>query len=365
MSKNKLAWTIALFLITIASLPIAHAQTFAGSRLFFILINSAIVFVILFVLQSFLIQPKDGKEKAGVWVAIVVASLLVGFLYGQNGFLWQGPLGVFFNLKVLVNAAIIAAVLYFVMGLTPVGKNLQSPQGKTGFVILIFLISAVFAVRLGNQWIWDLNNVILLRNYLFGAQGILVPPRLLVFITSFVLMAYFFVGYLSKNITGGPFVNYALVTVLAASMASAGVGLPTVIRIGELIFLIVLADALEGQKLDAEYKWGLAFLIVGWSSASLTAAFGPEYEGIIGSMLAPMLRYYGLIPTVAGEPVGFGSLLLSPIALVIVAILFAMKVVGGDKTWTKQIGSGGIIVYILLLLLSSWTSIGASKIGKL
>ena len=77
MSKNKLMWNIVLFLIVIAALPIAYAQNFTGSRLFLILINAAIVGVVLFILQAFLIPKKEPKEQTAVWVAIIVGSLLI------------------------------------------------------------------------------------------------------------------------------------------------------------------------------------------------------------------------------------------------------------------------------------------------
>ena len=91
MSKNKLLWSIGLFLIIIISIPIAYAQTFFESPIFLILINSLIVGVILFVLQSFLIPQKNPKEQTAVWVAIIVGSLLIGWFFGSQGYIWKLP----------------------------------------------------------------------------------------------------------------------------------------------------------------------------------------------------------------------------------------------------------------------------------
>ena len=113
MSKNKLMWNIALFLIVIASLPIAYAQTFAGSRIYFVVINAAIIGVLLFILQAVLVPGKAEKERTSIWIIIVIASLLLAWFYGSNGYIWQGHLERFFSVYVLVNSIIIAAFLYF------------------------------------------------------------------------------------------------------------------------------------------------------------------------------------------------------------------------------------------------------------
>ena len=369
MRKNRLMWNIALFLIIIIALPVAYAQT-ATASWFYVLINAAIVFVILFALQTFLIPGKADKEKTAVYAILIGGSLLIGLLFGRDGLIYNtGIVGAFFRTYIwyviLVNALIITAVLYFVLGLLDKNKRLMpgSPQGISGVGILLFLISIVFAVKLGNRWIWQLENVQYFINYLFGVEGILVYPKIIVFITSFVVLAYFFTFYFTKEIAGAKFITYALAAILAASMASAGVGLQIVIRIAEFVFLIVLADALDGKIKDGHYKWGLAFLIVGWSSASLTAAFGPEYSGIIGSFMAPMLRYYGLIRAEPGATTGFAPLLLSAPVLVAVVILFVMDIVGTGR-W-KTIGKGGVISWGILLFLTGGISLGLGKFGTI
>jgi len=155
MSKNRLSWIFGLILISIIALPIAYAQIVpAGSQLYFLLINAAIIFVVLFALQSFLIPGKPDKEKTAVWVIVLLASLLLAYLFGRSGLLWaEGqPLARFFNLHVLVNAIIIAAVLYFVLGLLDINKKLGSPEGKAGYGIIIFLIALIFFVLTVNAF---------------------------------------------------------------------------------------------------------------------------------------------------------------------------------------------------------------------
>ena len=364
MNKNKLIRIFALFSIIIASLPIAYAQSFVGSNLYFILVNSAIAGIILFILQTILLPQKDGKEKTAVYVGIALGSLLIGFLFGQSGYLWEGYFARYFDVHVLVNTVLIASVLYFILGLMKV-NDLKSPEGKGGYLFIIIVVSLLFAVKAGPNWIWQVGVIKEIVDYFFGAGGILVPPQLFVFIASFALMAYFFEGYLSKNIPGGKFINYGLAFVLAVSMARAGVGFPLVIKIGELVFLIIIADALKGQELDGKYQWGLAFLLVGWASASMTAVLGPGNEGIIGGFMSPMLRYYGLIPTTASSTVGFSPFLLSPPVLIMVAIFVAMDIVSKPDSIWKKIGAGGIITWGLLFIFSGGLSFGFGNWGKI
>src|SRR3989344_4017828 len=220
MRKNKLMWNIALFLVVIISLPIAHAQTFTGSSWFFILINSLIVGVVLFILQSFLMPGKDPKEKTAVWVAIIAGSLLVGFLFGRNGFIWQGPLGRFFNIYIIVNTLIIAIVLYFVLGFILKDKIPKSPEGIGGYGLLIFIGALVWAIGIansyGNVFVWQAYKYFI--SYFIGPEGILnpYPPqyRLLVFAGSGVLLAFFFSNYLITGAGANAKVNYGLALIL-------------------------------------------------------------------------------------------------------------------------------------------------------
>lgn len=364
MRKNSLIWSIALFLV-ILSLPIAHAQftnLFAGGNLLLVLLNSAIVGIVLFMLQAFLIPGKADRERTAVYVAIIGGALLVGFMFGSQTWIWQHPLiAKFLNVFVLVNALIISTLAYFILGMMKFNDKVgASKEGIGGYAILLFLISLVFAFYIGNKFIWEVATVQQFIGYLFGKDGIFNPKapeyRLWVFITSFVLLGYFFSVYLGQKVAGSKFITYALAATLAASLATAGVGLGVVVKIGEFIFLIIIADALKDKIADGKYSWGVAFFIVGWSSASLTAAFGSQYEGVIGSFMAPILRYYGLITSTG--PTGFGPLLLSPPVLLLVAIFIAMDFVAKEDGYFHKIGEGGFIVWAILLLISNGFSIG-------
>ena len=329
MSKNKLVWTIALFLIAVTSLPIAHAQTL-GSSLFFVLINALIVGIVLFILQSFLLPEKAAKEKTVVYTAIIFGSLLFGFLYGRSGFIWQGHLSVFFNWYVLVNTIIISIVLYFVSGLLGLREKLGSKEGSAGFGIILFIVSAFIAVSLGQQFVWSNASVKLLIDYLFGEYGILNPARgLWIFVSSAFLLAFFFNTFLLKNAGLDVKVSYGLAIILGASIARAGYGVKTVVIMGEFVFLLILADALKGTTPAGatggnKWAWILSFFLVGWASAAMTG--GTDYQGILGGILWNAYNVAGGKGIVAGvlTILTLGGLLSGASGVILFAIIAAI-----------------------------------------
>ncbi len=388
MNKNKLLWSIVLFLIIVISIPIAYAQTFFEGPIFFILINSLIVGVILFVLQTFLIKDKNTKEQTAVWVAIIVGSLLIGWFFGSQGYIWNHPVFArFFSIYVLVNSIIIGVALYFLSGFLDINKRLGgSPEGKGGLGILIFLVAAIFAVQIGNQWIWHQSVVKQLIDYLFGAQGILnpAPPdyRLWAFLAVTFLLSFFFKGYLLPTGAGGTDkVNYALAILIGSSVARAGISFASIVLLGEAIFTIVLARALQGTAPDVKGKstnWLLAAFLVGWASAAMT--YGTEYQGWLAWIVGTPLWAMGLIqvgPTgAAARPAGtgwFGWIFKMGIgALLIIGLpilLFGFIIGRGNKrvsrmrNWLKKYGLVPILRSmrkspnpIIKWLLKRWTA---------
>lgn len=299
MTKNRLIWNIALFLIAVMSLPLAYAQTSLGGSLYFVIVNAAIIGIILFALQAYLIPGKPEKERTVVWVVVLVASLLIAWLVGRDGYIWQGSLRGFFSIYVLVNAILIGAFLYFLLGFLKIGQ-LASTEGRTGYGILLFLVAMVFAVKLGNQWLWDQGTIRLFGSYLFGSEGILNPSgpkyRLWTFIGSAVLLTFFFQNYL---VTGGEKkVNYALALIIAANLASGGIAIRSVVIMAEIVFLITMAKTL-GTTTTTRYgtNWFVAAFLIGWGSAAAT--YGTEYEGGLARIVGWFLGWFGLVG--AGE----------------------------------------------------------------
>src|SRR3989338_745890 len=350
MSKNKLAWIFAL--IALIELPIAYAQNLTGtSQMILVLVNAAIVGTVLFVLQSFLITGKDGKEKTAVWIAIAVGSLVIAFLYGRTSFIWQGPLAGIFSIYVIVNATIIGLVFYFIAGILPGIKDKLGKEGSIGFGIMIFLISVFFAVKLGNQWLWDQSSIRQLIAYLIGADGILNPDppgyRLYTFLGGFFLLSFFFRSYLIKEVDGSKWINYGLAFLIASSMARSGYSLQSVIIMGELIFFLVLAQALDtaGTK---TYNWLISFILVGWASAAAT--YGTEYQGLLATLAGWPLVKLGLIAapaTGAAAPSGWGWWLLALLGLAIFALpIGGAAAIGGKWGLLAALGVLALLVFL-------------------
>ena len=367
MSKNKSAWGIALILISIISLPIAYAQVVpTGSKIYFILINAAIIFVLLFILQSFLIQGKSDKEKTSVWVIMILASLLLAYFFGQNGFLWEGPLKWIFNVFILVNSAIIAAILYFVLGLLDVNKKLNSTEGKTGYGILIFLFSVMIAINIApNMFLWQQEFVRSSFAFLFSPEkGILHPKSgLLVFVTSFILISFFFNQFLLKQ--GDKKLNYALALIFAVNLAIPPVNpIKDVVQMGEIIFILIVWETLKGT-VPQDKPWAaflLSILLVGWASAALTVNT-PENRGAVAGMVC----HTGFVNCkVAAGTAAASSGFLGMSKMTLILILIALAIFwpfGGEKG--KKVSGWAIgIGLIALILLYMWSS-GGGVIGKI
>lgn len=297
MKKNKFILILALFLINIITIPIAYAQAATGSRLYLVLINAAIIFVALFILQAFLIPKKPEKERNAVWIIVLLASLLLAYLFGQNGFLWQHPaLARFVSIYVLVNAIVIAAVLYFALGFILRDKVPKSPEGIGGYGILIFLVAMIFAVKLGNQWVWDQGTIKEFARFFFGNEGILTTNknRIFVFIGSAVLLSWFFnfVAIGKENTK----INYALAIIFAAHMASG----PDPYTIDNLkTLLLIVGTWVLGNNLSEKFtgKWKIAgyviaFVLVYWATSIVETAATPEGKaavagkGVIGGFFS-------------------------------------------------------------------------------
>ncbi|MBI2124677.1 hypothetical protein HYT92_02690, partial [Candidatus Pacearchaeota archaeon] len=365
MSKNKLMRTIALLLTAITLLPIAHAQTTGGFNWIVLAINAAVIFVALFALQAFLIPQKSDKEKTSVWVIMIIASLLAAFLFGSNVYIWQGPLKAFFNIYILVNSAIIAAVLYFALGLLKI-QNLQSTEGKTGYGILIFLFAVMIAVNIApDKFLWKEEVVKNAFGFLFSAEkGILNPKSgLLVFVTSFVLISFFFKNYLLEQ--GNEKLNYALALIFAVNLAMPPVNpMKDVIQMGEIMFILIVSKTLKAT-VPSDKPWAallLSILLVGWASAALSINT-PENRGAVAGMICstPLINCKAGAGTGVSDGGFFG---MSKITLFLILIALAVYWPFGGKDGKKISGWGIGLGLTALILLYMWNS-GVGFIGKI
>lgn len=277
MKIKSLSWIFALVLLI--SIPSAYAQTLGGKNIFFIIINALIFGIILFLLQSFLLPNKPDKEKTAMWFVIIIASLLLAWFFGSSGYLWQGPLAILFNLKILVNSILIAAFLYFLLGILKI-PQLGSPEGKTGYGILLFVVSVIFAVKIGNVWIWSQPTISALIKFFFGPEGILTlnKNRLFIFLITGTVLATFFnyVGLGKENAK----INYLLAFIFAASLASgpdpltfAGVK-RLVLVVGTWVLGGNLSDKFTGKAKVIGYV--IAFFLMLWAVSAVETVITPE-----------------------------------------------------------------------------------------
>lgn len=307
MSKNKFNWVIVIALIAVLTVPIATAQVLggitgrlAGVNWYYLLVNAAVIFFVLFLLQAVLVPNKEGKEKTSMWIIMLAAALFVSHLYGQSGYIWQvGPLSSIFDIHVLVNTFVISVVLYFVVAFVP-KLDLKSPEGQTGKIILIILIAATIAYNLPHdKFLWNNDNVKMAIGYLFSGEMLTRPDGsqvargmvhynggLFVLVSSFVIISFFLNSYLMK--TGSKAVNYMLAGLFAFVMASPPSSpLGQVVMLGEFFFIFIFWEALKTTiGASGKERWfalALAILVVSLTSAAVTMN-SPEYRGMLGTV---------------------------------------------------------------------------------
>ncbi|MEK6983949.1 MAG: hypothetical protein AABX33_05225 [Nanoarchaeota archaeon] len=255
MKIGKMLWISALILVI--GIPSVFAQEVSPRNPWVVLaINTAIIWVILFLLQYILMPEKSDKEKAILWIATFGLSFIIAWVFiGSSGFIWEvGAFAGMFNPVVIVNTILISGVVYFSLGL--LGVPLESKQGKVGALLLITFIAAIISLRL-ESYVWNTQTLQQFYNYLLGEKGILSPEdnRLYVFIGSAVLLSWFFVGFLKMG-EGYNKLSYAMALIIAADIAKSGTTTDTIIKLGELLSIIVLGKQLGG-------KWYNYFVAVG------------------------------------------------------------------------------------------------------
>ena len=287
MSKNKLNWIIAMVLAAAVMIPVAHAQVLARfgiGNIQYLLVNAAVIFGVLFLLQAVLVPNKEGKEKTSMWIIMIVASLFVSWFYGSAGYVWQvGPLSLIFNLYVIVNAAIIGIILYLVSGFLDLKTKLKSPEGGIGFTLIIFFISLFIAVRIGPQWIWSNSMAKSLIDFLFFVDkdhygGILNPYspdyKLWIFASLFVVFSFFFNNFLLSGGKENSKMSYALALILSGHMAYNGISTSWAINIAEILFILIFEKSLRESVKTPWLRWIVAIFLVMWAGYAISAATG-------------------------------------------------------------------------------------------
>jgi len=178
------------------------------------------------------------------------------------------------SLKGLINAAVIAAAMYFILPLI-LGKERtpQTPQGHAAMLIIIIIFSLIIGGSM-NYFIWEQGTIKEVLDYFIGDKGILKADRIGIFIGATALFAWFLtflnVGGAEKGKLGN--VNFALALIIGIKLAREGVSANALIGIGQIFAVIIFwQNIYKGIELKPgkPWVWGVISLLitlalVGW-----------------------------------------------------------------------------------------------------
>lgn len=314
MKLNKMILAIALALLV--SVPLVTAftlQDITRNSWFIFIVNTLIIWIVLFIAQSFIVKSQDVKVKVVVWIATLVLSVVIAwYIAGPPGsaYLWEaGWIAPHLGWPIIVNFIIITSAIYFGIGL--LGVNPPTPQGKIGVALLAILAGGIIANNIGDAWLWKDKNIDVAYDYLFGPDkpaveagkpiinprtgkqviegGILNPKgglksRLVVFLVAALVLAWFLIGFLNIT-TGGNKLSIAMGIIIAASLAHRGENIDAVRNMAEILsYMIVLkqipADVFAGflGGIATGLRYLVAGILVGWVFCT---AFGTSITGEI------------------------------------------------------------------------------------
>jgi hypothetical protein len=336
---NKKIFSIFVFLFLLVLLPIVNAQAlgFVNTRIEFILVNTIVIALILFIIQAILLNKMPAEQKGIIWVLILLISVVIAY-FNRTRFIWQiiDPDGKFLTLRVIVNAVILAAFFYFLLQFA--GEGLKSGAGKTGAIILILIFSTIISAKVtfddaGNErFIWQTDTIKEFGTYLFGPEGILTmnDNRFFVFISASLLFSWLFTMFITPEGGVGSKLNYALAILISANMASGPdpVSGTTLIWIGEVITGIAIFRGLQ-KSVGAE-RTGLAMVLAaGLTHYVAYIAFGERaiFGGFPVNVLTGNFGFLGALGWFGG-------------GIILLGILFTFMA-KGESEFKKRLKEGG------------------------
>ncbi len=225
---------------------------------------------------------KLSKKLGLVMIFVILALVSAGVVVAAIKYPKFTGLGDILNLKVIVNAVLIGTIAYLVIPLL-LGKD-KAPQSKpalTAMLILIIFLSIVFAISIGDVYIWQQKGIKPIVDYFIGSEGILKAGRLGVFLGATALFMWFlnFLGVGSAEKGKPSKVNFALAFLIGMHLAKSGISGNTLIGIGQAFALIIFwqnihkgIDIKGGQR---PWVWVVLALVitvilVGWVGSILS-----------------------------------------------------------------------------------------------
>lgn len=204
---------------------------------------------------------------------------------------------------IAVNAAIIAAVLYFGLSLIPKIKPGSKPAQLVMAGVVIAL-GIMFAIQIGDQFIFSTGAFKDAVNYLFKdsytvdgetVNGILNPNHIWKFVGMSLILSWLFITFLDVG-KGKHFIDIAIAIIISANAAHGGLEPIRVIHLGQAIALIILTHQFSKQFGigNAWTKWffsfAVALLLVYWISSIVFPnygflLFGEEAKTVAGKQI--------------------------------------------------------------------------------
>ena len=199
---------LALILITVALISISSAHAALGdainsftsgiqggvSKWKYTAINGSIIAAFLLLVLAFYSDKlKDEKQRMLVQAIVLIFSFAIAFTNEdlKAGYLWKiGWLSNFLHLKVIVNIALITAVVYFIASFFDLQKRFGSKEtlGQTAILLFAFIFAATIALAPFEggkpyddktyKYIWQEENVIQLRYYLLGDSNCILDEKI-------------------------------------------------------------------------------------------------------------------------------------------------------------------------------------------
>ena len=289
--KNKIKLIGLAILTWIVSLPTAlagpntdafdNAVFFLGPYRWF-LVNGFILFGVLHIIQNYIFKQTTAKGKQYYWIISLLITLTISWFISGGLFIWQFPrIGFLFDIHTIVNAAIIGALISFILPLLEI--KLTSKQAQYGSYLLIGIISLVVASNIGPEWIWKKQSIATLIAYLFGAEGILsLNPangnyNLLIFLIVFLVIVWIFTHF--KIAESQKKITYALSILIAASITRGGLSIEGAAKFLQVAAILILGNQLSKSWTASSRRMRVfAYVVIAALVQWAAVAVDPKYS---------------------------------------------------------------------------------------
>ncbi len=364
-----------------------------------IVANAIILFLAMFILQTFLLHELNEKQKRIVYGIIILIAVFVAFTFLADQYLWEyGILRAILHFKVIVNFAVVYAVLHFLNALILRDKLGQSKELQTGTVLVIILIAAFIVyspIHKNNDtypddyaWVWEKGWIKGLIGYLFGGDGthvgILTGENLAVFIGASILMFWLFSSMV--KVSENPKITAAIAIIIAAAIANKGISWGSFASMAIVIAIILLLHQFHQNKLfDFEVRnpniaTGLAKFILRFVTAYTlvtiiaavlfgTAWFGPASLWFAGeeptTTTTTMTLPDGTSAPAAPETAAPGEVNKAGFGWFFKIIWWPIKHIFTWLIWPYSwLGTWGKVIYTIIITWALWTWAIGARFGK-